>query len=150
GFERHRNSLADANVCGCQPAESIRDPSDSRTDTSSSMTYTSGVIFDSALLLTSVTSVLAVLIFAPFDFCESMQPVDSHAVSMLLRCGQPNVLGRRAQFQTTGVVQILRISFRIKPRSSSPCLTPLAIRAPCQSTTHVGRGSVAPLFPASK
>src|SRR6266850_971223 len=41
---RSRNSCADGNVCGCQPAESIKSSSDSRTETSSSTTNTIGVV----------------------------------------------------------------------------------------------------------
>src|SRR5215831_8158909 len=41
--ERSRNSSADSNVSGCQPAERISNSSDSRTDTSSSTTNTTGV-----------------------------------------------------------------------------------------------------------
>src|SRR5262249_6904504 len=41
--ERSRNSSADSNVSGCQPAERISSSSDSRTDTSSSTTNTTGV-----------------------------------------------------------------------------------------------------------
>src|SRR3989441_12291573 len=40
---RDRNSCADANVSGCQPAQRISNSSDSRTDTSSSTTNTMGV-----------------------------------------------------------------------------------------------------------
>src|SRR5215475_10411802 len=42
-FERSRNSSADANVSGRHPAERINNSSDSRTDTSSSTTKTTGV-----------------------------------------------------------------------------------------------------------
>src|SRR6266566_2786494 len=41
--ERPRKSSADAKVSGCQPAERISNSSDSRTDTSSSTTNTTGV-----------------------------------------------------------------------------------------------------------
>src|SRR5215475_1452769 len=41
-FERSRNSSADANVSGRHPAERINNSSDSRTDTSSSTTKTTG------------------------------------------------------------------------------------------------------------
>src|SRR6266436_5197206 len=40
---RARNSCADANVSGCQPAQRISNSSDSRTETSSSTTNTTGV-----------------------------------------------------------------------------------------------------------
>src|SRR6185369_11535184 len=40
---RSRNSSADANVSGFQPAKSRRSSSDSRTDTSSSTTKTNGL-----------------------------------------------------------------------------------------------------------
>src|SRR5215831_4053334 len=41
-----RNSIAQANVCACQPAESISNSSDSRTEASSSTTKTIGVLSD--------------------------------------------------------------------------------------------------------
>src|SRR5436190_3299213 len=40
GWARHRNSCADANVSGCQPAVRNNSSSDSRTETSSSTTKT--------------------------------------------------------------------------------------------------------------
>src|SRR5438309_11177846 len=40
---RARNSCEDANVSGCQPAQRISNSSDSRTETSSSTTNTTGV-----------------------------------------------------------------------------------------------------------
>src|SRR5215470_20151554 len=43
-----RNSVAEENVCGRQPAESISNFSDRRTETSSSTTYTMGVPCDEA------------------------------------------------------------------------------------------------------
>src|SRR5690348_14915650 len=43
---RERNSCADANVSGCQPAQRISSSNDSRTDISSSTTKTTGVASD--------------------------------------------------------------------------------------------------------
>src|SRR5262245_54231001 len=43
GLWRERNSCADANVSGCQPADSISSSRDSRTETSSSTTNTIGL-----------------------------------------------------------------------------------------------------------
>jgi len=45
---RARNSSADANVSGCQPANSTNNSSDSRTEMSSSTTKTIGLACDFA------------------------------------------------------------------------------------------------------
>src|ERR1700730_7309475 len=62
---RARNSCADANVSGCQPAKRISDSSDSRTETSSSTTNTIGVACDIGDL-NSWSAVLAKLMSYPY------------------------------------------------------------------------------------
>ena len=54
---RERNSCADANVSGCQPAVLISSSSDSRTETSSSTTKTIGVT--SGMVTTSIDATCA-------------------------------------------------------------------------------------------
>jgi hypothetical protein len=66
--ERPRKSSADANVSGCQPAERISNSSDSRTDTSSSTTNTTGVSFETTCALDSL----------PASPAELMSPRRAH------------------------------------------------------------------------
>src|ERR1700719_3545409 len=61
---RARNSCADANVSGRQPAKRISDSSDSRTETSSSTTNTIGVACDISDL-NSWSASLAKLMYIP-------------------------------------------------------------------------------------
>src|SRR6266446_4830560 len=67
---RARNSCADANVSGRQPAQRISNSSDSRTETSSSTTNTIGVACDMGDDLDSRSRALAELMHIPR--CESV------------------------------------------------------------------------------
>src|ERR1700694_200329 len=62
---RDRNSCADANVSGCQPAQRISASSDSRTETSSSTTNTMGVACDMGADLASGSDALDNLMYIP-------------------------------------------------------------------------------------
>src|ERR1700731_2573191 len=68
---RERNSWADPNVCGCQPAKRISDSSDSRTEMSSSTTNTTGVSREMKDDLDSGKDALAEFISCPLAFGHS-------------------------------------------------------------------------------
>src|ERR1700676_4023372 len=63
---RERNSCADANVSGCQPAQRISDSSDSRTEMSSSTTNTIGVTCGICGDLDTWSAALAKLMYIPY------------------------------------------------------------------------------------
>src|ERR1700731_2896551 len=60
---RARNSSADANVSGCQPAQRISNSRDSRTETSSSTTKTTGVTCDTRDDLESCSDAVAEIMY---------------------------------------------------------------------------------------
>src|ERR1700730_557526 len=110
---RERNSCADANVSGCQPAQRISASSDSRTETSSSTTNTIGVARDIGDL-NSWSAALAKLMYI----------LMGHAPDM--GAGQSVVSGMRVPSTVNGssAANVIALLLPIDPDCNSPSKAP--------------------------
>src|SRR5580692_10115045 len=100
---RDRNSCADANVSGCQPAERISNSSDSRTETSSSTTNTIGVACDIGDL-NSWSTALAKLMYILMGHAPDMAPVGVSESSV----GNADSFDRKRLFQRQESLRLAR------------------------------------------
>src|ERR1700730_424020 len=92
-----RNSCAEANVSGCQPAQRISDSSDSRTETSSSTTNTIGVACDMGTDLDSWSGALDNLMYILSPRVQERAHRSAHSECGIERLTQSRIAERLEQ-----------------------------------------------------